>query len=87
MARPTKIRNAKTAEDFRDAVVERWHKIWCRALPPSSVDGSRERPLGRRVSSSGYDHDDGPQAPSVNHDRQSRVGRSRPRLLGHDDDD
>jgi hypothetical protein len=42
MPRPTKIRQAKSAEDFRDAVVERWRQIWRRAPPTSPVQDPDE---------------------------------------------
>ena len=53
MPRPTKIRQARSAEDFRDAVVERWRQIWRRApkpVPPESPDEPPPptRPAGRR---------------------------------------
>ena len=41
MARPTKIRQAKSAEEYRDAVVERWKEIskgTPKARPPENPD-------------------------------------------------
>ena len=65
MPRPTKIRQAKSAEDFRDAVVERWRQIWHRAPKPSSVMNPDEpppptRPSGRRPFSGGRSLEDLP---------------------------
>lgn len=31
--RRTKIRDAKTAEQYQEAVVDRWHKLWDRPKP------------------------------------------------------
>lgn len=87
MARPTKIRNAKTAQDFRDAVVERWHQIWRRA-PPLSVD-ERERPVVRRGSfdSSTEGRDEGGFGSSSLHVRRGRSHHVRPGFSGRDDDE
>lgn len=44
VARPSKVRNAKSVQDFRDAVVERWRKI--HHAPPRIVspDDEESRP-------------------------------------------
>ena len=56
----TKIREARSPEEFREAVVERWHEVYRAAPPAPSVEeaerqcaiaergASRRRPLGGR---------------------------------------
>jgi hypothetical protein len=44
VSKKTRIREARTVEELREAVVERWHKIY-RAAPPSP---SAEEILSRR---------------------------------------
>ena len=48
MARPTKIRDAKSAQDFRDAVVERLKAIQRKARPALPVE-SPDEPVTPRV--------------------------------------
>ena len=44
MPRTTKIRQAKSAEEFRDAVVERWKQIYRGAPTPPAVQNPDEPP-------------------------------------------
>ena len=49
VARPTKIRQAKSAEDYRDAVVERWRQIHRRAPRPGPAVAPDEPSLPPRL--------------------------------------
>ena len=46
--RPAKIRDARTAPDFRDAVVERWRKIRGRRDPLPGFETPDQPPEARR---------------------------------------
>ena len=68
MPRPTKIRQARSAEEFRDAVTERWRQIWRRMPqaplvqnpdeppPPPKQQVRREYPGGRAFEDLPFRH-------------------------------
>jgi len=56
--RRTKIREAKTAEQYREAVVARWHKLWDKPKPRAPApepSRSAKQPLRERPM---FDFDD-----------------------------